>query len=113
MMMSFDYTVEALLSQPWNQPEKVWCDKIEKSGIGTRATQSRQPRQVRKEATVTGSCVCSGNPGIWLFVSIFVGRGCAYCRGLESQVCVTGDELWLNFVAPRSPPWELMFRRAC
>src|SRR3954464_6647311 len=35
------------------------------SGIGTRATQSRQPRQVRKEATVTGSCVCSGRPGAW------------------------------------------------
>jgi len=35
------------------------------SGIGTRATQSRQPRQVRKEATVTGQCVCSGRPGAW------------------------------------------------
>ena len=28
----------------------------------SRATSSRQPRQVRKEATVTGSCVCSGPP---------------------------------------------------
>jgi len=28
----------------------------------SRATHSRQPRQVRKEATVTGSCVCSGPP---------------------------------------------------
>jgi len=28
----------------------------------SRATHSRQPRQVRKEATVTGSCVCSGSP---------------------------------------------------
>jgi hypothetical protein len=28
----------------------------------SRATHSRQPRQVRKEATVTGSCVCSGCP---------------------------------------------------
>src|SRR4051812_27446831 len=37
------------------------------SGIGTRATQSRQPRQVRKEATVTGSCVCSGRPGAWRY----------------------------------------------
>jgi len=37
------------------------------SGVGSRATQSRQPRQVRKEATVTGSCVCSGFPGVWLF----------------------------------------------
>jgi len=26
------------------------------------ATYSRQPRQVRKEATVTGSCVCSEPP---------------------------------------------------
>ena len=26
------------------------------------AMHSRQPRQVRKEATVTGSCVCSGFP---------------------------------------------------
>ena len=33
------------------------------------ATSSRQPRQVRKEATVTGSCVCSGPPvsGFFLF----------------------------------------------
>jgi hypothetical protein len=28
----------------------------------SRATYSRQPRQVRKEATVTGSCVCSESP---------------------------------------------------
>ena len=28
----------------------------------SHATYSRQPRQVRKEATVTGSCVCSGVP---------------------------------------------------
>jgi len=28
----------------------------------SHATPSRQPRQVRKEATVTGSCVCSGLP---------------------------------------------------
>src|ERR1700676_3075605 len=28
----------------------------------SHATYSRQPRQVRKEATVTGSCVCSGSP---------------------------------------------------
>ena len=28
----------------------------------SHATYSRQPRQVRKEATVTGSCVCSGPP---------------------------------------------------
>jgi hypothetical protein len=28
----------------------------------SHATYSRQPRQVRKEATVTGSCVCSEFP---------------------------------------------------
>jgi hypothetical protein len=28
----------------------------------SHATYSRQPRQVRKEATATGSCVCSGVP---------------------------------------------------
>jgi len=28
----------------------------------SHATHSRQPRQVRKEATVTGSCVCSESP---------------------------------------------------
>jgi hypothetical protein len=32
------------------------------------ATHSRQPRQVRKEATVTGSCVCSEVPVPGLFV---------------------------------------------
>src|ERR1051326_2582146 len=34
---------------------------------GSRATHSCEPRQVRKEATVAGSCVCSGLPGAWLF----------------------------------------------
>src|SRR5882762_1627304 len=40
------------------------------------ATSSRQPRQVRKEATVTGSCLCSGPPvsGFFLFASRS-GRG--------------------------------------
>jgi hypothetical protein len=33
------------------------------------ATYSRQPRQVRKEATVTGSYVCSRSPVPGLFVS--------------------------------------------
>ena len=33
----------------------------------SHATYSRQPRQVRKEATVTGSCVCSGPPVPGLF----------------------------------------------
>jgi len=35
--------------------------KIERVRHQSRATSSRQPRQVRKEATVTGSCVCSGS----------------------------------------------------
>ena len=30
----------------------------------TADVDSRQPRQVRKEATVTGSCVCSGSPSV-------------------------------------------------
>jgi len=34
----------------------------------SHATYSRQPRQVRKEATVTGSCVCSGSPVSGLFL---------------------------------------------
>src|SRR5271167_2916180 len=34
----------------------------------SHATYSRQPRQVRKEATVTGSCVCSGVPVPGLFI---------------------------------------------
>src|SRR3981189_803367 len=41
---------------------------------GSRATFSRQPRQVRKEATVTGSFVCSGSPVPGFFV-VFSG-GC-------------------------------------
>src|SRR5689334_15654396 len=45
---------------------QCWAAKINASGTGTRATQSRQPRQVRKEATVTGSCVCSEHLGAWL-----------------------------------------------
>jgi len=36
---------------------------------GSCATQSRQPRQVRKEATVTGQCVCSRPPGALRFRS--------------------------------------------
>src|SRR5258707_4195166 len=34
------------------------------------ATYSRQPRQVRKEATVTGSCVCSEPPVPDLFLGV-------------------------------------------
>jgi len=48
---------------------KRWCQwqrktRMLKSHVRhrSRATSSRQPRQVRKEATVTGSCVCSGSP---------------------------------------------------
>jgi len=42
-----------------------------------RATHSRQPRQVRKEATVTSSGVCSGIPvpGFFYFCDGFGGRG--------------------------------------
>ena len=36
----------------------------------SHATYSRQPRQVRKEATVTGSCVCSEVPVPGLFFSV-------------------------------------------
>ena len=36
----------------------------------SHATFSRQPRQVRKEATVTGSCVCSESPVPGLFFEI-------------------------------------------
>jgi hypothetical protein len=34
-------------------------------GAGSYATQPRQPRQVRKEATVTGQCVRSRLPGTY------------------------------------------------
>jgi hypothetical protein len=43
--------------------------KIIKVRHRSRATYSRQPRQVRKEATVTGSCVCSGPPVPGFFVA--------------------------------------------
>ncbi len=39
----------------------------------SHATYSRQPRQVRKEATVTGSCVCSESPVPGLFFSALSG----------------------------------------
>src|SRR5271156_1450804 len=35
------------------------------SGSGLRATGGREPRQVRKEATVVISPVCRGLPGAW------------------------------------------------
>lgn len=39
------------------------CDvSIDHVGRRSHATQPRQPRQVRKEATVTGKCVCSELP---------------------------------------------------
>src|SRR5215469_10575777 len=37
----------------------------------SHATYSRQPRQVRKEATVTGSCVCSEVPVPDLFSTAY------------------------------------------
>ena len=40
-----------------------------------RATFSRQPRQVRKEATVTGSFVCSGPPVPDFFCLLREARG--------------------------------------
>jgi len=36
--------------------------RIKRVRYRSHATYSRQPRQVRKEATVTGSCVCSESP---------------------------------------------------
>src|SRR5882757_9615733 len=43
-----------------------WCPNLDGKLLRVRyrshATFSRQPRQVRKEATVTGSYVCSGFP---------------------------------------------------
>ena len=42
----------------------------------SHATYSRQPRQVRKEATVTGSCVCSGFPVPGLFLSSLANPAC-------------------------------------
>jgi len=36
--------------------------KLQRVRYRSHATSSRQPRQVRKEATVTGSYVCSGFP---------------------------------------------------
>ena len=47
------------------RPEREEYDRdvrIEQVRHRSRATHSRQPRQVRKEATVTSSCVCSGSP---------------------------------------------------
>src|SRR3979411_1945204 len=47
----------------------------------SHATYSRQPRQVRKEATVTGSCVCSGVPVPDLFAALRASDfplGCYY-----------------------------------
>jgi len=41
----------------------------------SHATFSRQPRQVRKEATVTGSDVCSESPVSGLFFSTVAGPG--------------------------------------
>src|SRR5271163_2592267 len=57
---------------------------------GPYATQSRQPRQVRKEATATGSCVRSRLPGTLKFPSpphfsdsIFVGP-CGVINGTRA-----------------------------
>jgi hypothetical protein len=55
------------------RPEKEEYDRdvrIEQVRHRSRATHSRQPRQVRKEATVTSSCVCSGSPVSGFFISL-------------------------------------------
>ena len=46
-----------------------WNVRIGQVRHRSYATYSRQPRQVRKEATVTGSCVCSESPVPDLFCS--------------------------------------------
>src|SRR5438128_719102 len=47
----------------WRSPSRSITNvKIKAVRHQSHATYSRQPRQVRKEATVTGSYVCSGSP---------------------------------------------------
>src|SRR5215469_708794 len=50
----------------WPEGKGTFVPKSDGKLLGVRyrshATYSRQPRQVRKEATVTSSCVCSGFP---------------------------------------------------
>ena len=41
---------------------RLWFARMIQVRHRSHATYSRQPRQVRKEATVTGSCVCSESP---------------------------------------------------
>src|ERR1700686_108870 len=54
-----------------------------------RATFSRQPRQVRKEATVTGSFVCSGPPVPDFICFGSVGTGVSPVQsGKEAQLSI-------------------------
>jgi hypothetical protein len=67
---TFDYA-QAVDRKQWTavRPREAVANvMIKKVRHRSRATHSRQPRQVRKEATVTGSCVCSGEPVPGLFV---------------------------------------------
>jgi hypothetical protein len=67
---TFDYA-QAVRRKQWTQVLRRQAAAnviIKKVRHRSRATHSRQPRQVRKEATVTGSCVCSGEPVPGLFV---------------------------------------------
>jgi len=53
--------------QPFARAAALFFARIIQVRHRSHATYSRQPRQVRKEATVTGSCVCSGVPVPGLF----------------------------------------------
>jgi hypothetical protein len=56
------------------------------------ATYSRQPRQVRKEATVTGSCVCSESPvpGLLLFPTRLAGITASFTDSLQVSAQESG-----------------------
>ena len=61
----------------------------------SRATPSRQPRQVRKEATVTGSCVCSGSP-----VPGFLRHCSAFAvKALTAEIGAENAEKRLQYLA--------------
>ena len=69
---AFDLPFLATFANPFaHSAVKGFCSSLFARMIQVRhrshATYSRQPRQVRKEATVTGSCVCSGPPVPGLF----------------------------------------------
>lgn len=66
-------TKKRMLRVPGRQ---FWNARMIQVRHRSHATYSRQPRQVRKEATVTGSCVCSEFPVPGLFLRGF--RSCDY-----------------------------------